>query len=318
MRSPVHPLQHSLVASLLLSGLALSSCSAATQSSSVPASAPVDAARMNELASLDAAQVAKQAPAGASAGQNTARSATAVPQQKPQLIKTASLGLRVKDVEQAMQQATQTITRHGGDVLNLQDQVPQNNVAHQASLTLRVPQAQLDATLTDLAKLGTVETRSIQAEDVASQLVDYASRLKNLRKSEEVVLKIMDRSGSISDVLKVSGELSQIRNEIEQIQGQVQHLQQQVAFSTITLILREPIAQTQQSVPVGDRLQESWTQSTHALGETTMKLTRMGIWLFVFSPYLLAVGALLWLGSKRISKRSPNPQSTLPTPDAEP
>jgi type III secretory pathway lipoprotein EscJ len=98
----------------------------------------------------------------------------------------------------------------------------------------------------------------------------------------------MARSGSVGDVLKVSQELSQIRNEIEQIQGQVQHLRQQVAYSRINLTLEEAIAQTQQGVSVGDRLQETWSQSTHALGKTTTNVLRLGIWLLVFSPYLLA------------------------------
>ena len=191
--------------------------------------------------------------------------------------------------------------------------MPQQDTAHHtASFEFRVPQAQLEVALSDLSKIGTVETRSIQAEDVANQLVDFDARLKNLRKSEEVVLGIMERSGSVSDVLKVSQELSQIRNEIEQIQGQVQHLKQQVAYSRINLNLEEAVAQNQHSISVGDRLQETWSQSTHALGKTTTDFLRIGIWLLVFSPYLLGGVAFILLGRKILQRKalSSAPSST--------
>jgi ACT domain-containing protein len=268
---------------------------------------------------MDRAELSQQKLMNATATSAVAEASTPIPQQKTQLIKTATLGLRVQDVEPMLQRATQVVTSRGGDILSLQDQVPPSDAApHTASFKFRVPQAQLDATLADLAKLGTVENRAIQAEDVATQIVDFESRLKNLGKAETVVLGIMERSGSVSDVLKVSQELSQIRNEIEQIQGQVQHLKQQVAFSTIHLTLKEAIAQKQQGVPFGDRLQESWSQSTHALGETTAKLLRLGIWLLVFSPYLVGSVGLILLGRKVLLRRRPAAVSGSPTEHLNP
>lgn len=65
--------------------------------------------------------------------------------------------------------------------------------------------------------MGTVENQMITAEDVSDQLVDVQARLRNLRKSEEMVLKIMERSGSVGDVLKAANELSTIRESIERI-----------------------------------------------------------------------------------------------------
>jgi Domain of unknown function (DUF4349) len=92
-----------------------------------------------------------------------------------------------------------------------------------------------------------------------------------------MVLGIMERSGSVSDVLKVSQELGKIRSQIEQLQAQVQNLKGQVAYSTINLMLTAAIAQNQQGEPVGDRLKETWSQSTHAVGETTTNLLRLAL-----------------------------------------
>jgi Domain of unknown function (DUF4349) len=308
MDSRVTQGRRSLLASLLLSSLLFGSCSAATNPNAESA-APASSSVTSSFGGADALSPA--APLQQKLLPSSANSALPPPtklpppQQKAQLIKTATLGLRVKGVEQAIQSATTVVSGHGGDILNLQDQVPsKGSTYHQASFEFRVPQAQLDAALIDLAKLGTIETRSIQAEDVAGQLVDFDARLKNLRKAEGVVLGIMERSGSIGDVLKVSQELTRIRNEIEQIQGQVQHLRQQVAYARIRLTLEEAIAENQQGIPVGDRLQEAWSQSTHAMGKTTTNLLRLAIWLLVFSPYLFGGAALIALGRKALGRKA--------------
>ena len=190
--------------------------------------------------------------------------------------------------------------------MSLQDDVPQNETAyHTASLRFRVPQARLDAVLTDLVTLGTVESRAIQAEDVASQIVDFDARLKNLRRAEETVLGIMSRSGSVGDVLKVSQELTNIRSEIEQIQAQVQSLRQRVAYSTVDLSIKEAITQTQPGIPLGERLKESWSESTHAIGNTTAGLLQLAVWLLVFSPYLVGIAAAVLLIRKAQKRRRP-------------
>jgi Domain of unknown function (DUF4349) len=298
--------RRSLFAGVLLSSILFGSCSAAPNqntesSSSAPAASP--AASAQSLRQGDAMNQSQAEPRQQTLIANS--TASAMPPQKAQLIRTATIGLKVKSVEQVIQSATKVITRYDGDILNLEDQVPQKDAAyHTASFEFRVPQAQLDIALTDLSKLGTVEARSIQAEEVASQLVDFDARLKNLRKAEDVVLGIMARSGSIGDVLKVTQELSRIRNEIEQIQGQVQHLKQQVAYSRIRLTLEEAIAQNPKGVSVGDRLQETWSQSTSALGKTTTNFLQMGIWLLVFSPYLLGGAALILLGRKVLERKT--------------
>jgi hypothetical protein len=314
----------SVVKGLVLSSLLLGGCSTAApnasqeQSTAQPMAMP---ARQQPAEGYQKNLTQQKLPATTDLATTTALSNIApskplIPQQKTQLIKRASLALRVQDVEKAIQGISKAIAHHGGDILGLQDQVPQAKTGHhRASLQLRVPQQQLDVTLAELSKFGTVENRSIQAEDVATQLVDFEARLKNLRKSEEVVLGIMDRSGSVGDVLEVSQQLSQIRNEIEQIQGQVQHLKQQVAYSVISLTLEEAIAQNQQGIPVGDHLQESWLQSTHAMGETTMKLVRWGVWLLVFSPYIGGSIVLLLLGRKMLTRRST--PSVLPSSSPE-
>lgn len=263
--------------------------------------------------SISDSSEAPQAPQSelADLGNNVSAPADAAPPQaKPQLIKRANMTLRVEKVAPALKAVAKIVKTQQGDVIGLQDQVPPDeSVRHQASMELRIPQAKLEATLERLAQLGTVQNRSIEAEDVSTQLVDFQARLKNLRKSEEVVLKIMDRSGSVADVLKVSQELKTIRQQIEQIDAQVKRLQAQVAYSTVNLSLESAIATTPPQSSLGERLQEAWSQSTHAVVNLTFGILGFLVWVVVFLPYILGL-VLVQFVVKRLMQRRSNRTAT--------
>jgi archaellum component FlaC len=289
--------------SVILSGVLCSSAFAGGCAGAPEQTASAPEAQSAPIAS-PAAELADKALNTSSGFQSTAL-AQKPPQRQTQLIKKATLSLSVQNLEKAIQSVTRIIETRQGDLLGLKDEVPEDETTrHTASLTLRVPKDQLDTTLTELGKLGVAESRSIQVEDVSSQLVDFESRLRNLRKSEETVLKIMDRSGSVGDVLKVSQELSNIRNSIEQIDGQVQSLKRQVAYSTIYLTLKEAIAQTPQGRSLGNQLQDAWTESTHSMGVLTTRLIQLGVWMLVFSPYLIGLTIAIIGGRKLLARRA--------------
>jgi archaellum component FlaC len=237
------------------------------------------------------------------------------PRAQPQLIKTAELRLTVDSVEQSLKKITAIAQQQQGDVLTLQDQTPPDDYSrHTAFMQLRVPQAKLADTLDALAEVGTVQQQAIAAEDVSNQLVDFQSRLRNLRKTEETLLQIMDRSGDVGDVLKVAQELSNVRNSIEQIDAQLKDLQNRVAYSSISLNLEEAIASNRPQRSTGTQVRETWDNATHSLGEFTVDLLQLGIWLLVYSPYWLLMTVAIGLGYLRFrsQKSVSDQQSDLP------
>ncbi|PSR17958.1 DUF4349 domain-containing protein [filamentous cyanobacterium CCP3] len=247
-----------------------------------------------------------QAIAPAAEGADMARSDIIEPapsdigQPTPQLVKQASLVLVLTDIDAAVTQVQSIVQQGQGDVLSLQDHRSPEGAAQQVTLTLRVPQAELDAVLKALRPLGTVQQQSLTAEDVSSQLVDLEARLKNLRQSEAALLQIMERSGEISHVLEVARELSTVRESIERMAAQQQNLKRQVAYSQISLTLQSPVAQVPPLRPVGETLGNTWEAATQSVKAFTVSGLKLGLWLLAFSPYwaLLAVagygGYRLW------------------------
>jgi len=235
----------------------------------------------------------------------------------PQLIKKAQLSVVVKSIDASTKSITEIVKKQQGDVLGFQNQKPPDSSIRQtATLEIRVPQAKLETTLDALAKLGSVQNRGLTAQDVTTQLVDNDARLRNLRKSEEVVLKIMERSGSVGDVLKAAQELSNIRESIERIDAELKSLRNQVAYSTISLTLEAAVSAQQDPEPsLGLQAQETWGKATHSVGELTLGLFGLGIWMLAYSPYFLLIGTAVY-GFNRFRKQPSAAKIQAPKPPA--
>jgi hypothetical protein len=164
------------------------------------------------------------------------------PAQTPQLIKTAGMRLSVRSIDQTLTEIRNLVKQSQGAIYNFDDLRGNQNDRRSASLEIKVPQANLDATLEAISKLGNVINTQVKSEDVTTQIVDTEARLKNLRQQEAMTQKIMERSGSVKDILAVSKELAVVREQIERLDAQVKNLKSQVAFSTITLSLEEAVS----------------------------------------------------------------------------
>jgi hypothetical protein len=229
---------------------------------------------------------------------------------KPQLVKTASLEIMVESVETGIKQVNGLVREQQGDILSLENNQTNSSDRPRAVMQVRVPQEKLELLLENLAKLGTVRGQNLTSDDVSNQLVDAAARLKNLRKTEAALLEIMNRSGSVADVLKVAQELSNVRQAIEQIDAQLQSLQSQVAYSKVTIALQS-LATKGSTAPALDlQLRETWQQATSSLWGLTTGLIKLLLWLLVYSPYLGLIGLTIysykrWLSKPKVPKAIP-------------
>lgn len=302
----------------LSSAIALPSCGGDSTGGSGTGGAASPSSRQNQFAeSAPPPPPSAQRAAGGSQTAAVSKKAAETPATRPQLIKKAELSVVVKSIDATTKSVTNIVEKQQGDILGFQNQKPPDSSVRQtASVQIRVPQERLETTLEALAKLGTVENRSLTAEDVTEQLVDSEARLRNLRKSEEMVLKIMERSGSVGDVLKASQELSKIRESIERIDAQLKSLRNQVAYSTISLTLEAAVSAQQTPEPsLGLRVQETWGKATHSVSELTLGLFGLGIWLLAYSPYFLLIAAAVY-GFNRFKKQQSVTKSQEPKPPA--
>lgn len=223
-------------------------------------------------------------------------SATPGVQRRPQLIKNATLRIELTDVDAAIANISTILRQYQGDLIELSDQDTAVEAPRQVWVELRVPQNNLESVLEELRALGTVQAQSITAEDVSNQLVDLQARVRNLRKSEEALLEIMERSGAVADVLEVARELSTVREAIERTDAQFKNLQNQVAYSTVSLTLVSDRVAIPTATPIHETLGETWQTASAAVRGLSVALLQLLLWLLVFSPYLGVLVITGWAG----------------------
>ena len=170
----------------------------------------------------------------------------------PSVIKTATVDVGVRgSVTEAVQKATGVAARFGGFVATT---TTTSGSDASGTVTLRVPASDFEAALAAIEDLGKLERHSVSGEDVGQEFVDLQARLRNWQSQEAVLLELMDRARTVSDTIRVQGELSQVQLEIERLRGRLNFLEDQTSFGTITATF----------APVGAPLPGNPAPLTHA------------------------------------------------------
>ncbi len=222
------------------------------------------------------------------------------------VVKTADLGLRSKEVRESAARAQQVAATAGGTVLS--SQVYRNGDSVTADLVLSVPSEEFERVLDELRSLGQkVTTDSISGQDVTEEYVDLESRERNLRATEESLLRLYEKAGNVEEALSIQRELTGVRGEIELVQGRIKYLDQRSTYSQITLNI-QPVTSPPPPRPSwdpGDVVARAWEASLSVLQVMATAIISTLVFGWWLAPVL--VGGLLWW---RRRNRGPRPAAT--------
>jgi hypothetical protein len=225
------------------------------------------------------------------------------------VVKTADLGLRSEEVRQSAARAQQVAATAGGTVLSSQVYRSEDSVT--ADLVLSVPSEEFERVLDELRSLGEkVTTDSISGQDVTEEYVDLKSRERNLRATEESLLRLYDRAENVEEALSIQRELTTVRGEIELVQGRIKYLDQRSAYSQITLNI-QPVTSPPPPRPTwnpGDVVERAWSASLGVLQVMATAIISAVVFGWWLAPVL--VGGLLWW---RRRNRGSRPAATEPS-----
>lgn len=265
-----------------LCGVVLAGCGGPSASGAASAVAPEVA--VNKASGSGQARAAAPSPDGESAR------GTGQPLSIPgrQVVRSATIGLRVADLSGAESDVRQIAAAAGGYAGQEDDR------AGQASFTLQVPQARLDGVLDQLSRLGDQTSRTEQAQDVTDQLVDVRSRLAAQRASVDRVRTLMQRATTIGDVVSIEGELTKREADLESLEQQQAELANQVAMSTVSVQLRKAAAPAAATSPGPGGFLGGLDSGWHAfLGALGVLLVVLGA-ILPFLVVLAALGGVAW------------------------
>ncbi|WP_458188746.1 DUF4349 domain-containing protein [Haladaptatus sp. NG-WS-4] len=168
------------------------------------------------------------------------RSALAVQQRA--LIRTGNVTLTVERFDTSSRNLTRLARRQGGFVSDSTQRVHRvgNETWTTGTVVFRVPKENFSTFFEEAKREGEVVESSTGTQDVTDQLVDLEARLSNLRSQREKLRELYQNASDTEDVLAVQKRLSEVQSEIERLEAREQSLENRVAYSTVTVEMREP------------------------------------------------------------------------------
>jgi uncharacterized protein DUF4349 len=214
------------------------------------------------------------------------------------IVYTGSVNLEVADIDAAVSQAETLITGLGGHVAasNASD----SGKTKSAKVTYRIPADKWAAALAGLKGLAArVTNEQTSSENVTGQVVDLDARIANLQSTEVALQGIMAKASTITDILKVQNELTQVQGDIESMTAQRDLLANQAALATLEVGFNVP------ATPEVAQASEGWDLGKE-IDTALASLVRVGqgvasalIWLLIVAlPVVLPIMLILWVGSR--------------------
>ncbi len=237
-----------------------------------------------------------------------------------QLIETAQLSVRAKNVGNAVSRATQIVTAAGGYVSAENASAGGGDPSQAtATVTFKIPVAAYPATLAALSGsgLGTQLSLSQQAQDVTQQVADVSSRVTSARAAIAQLRALLAHAGSVSELLSVQNQINDEEANLESMLAQQSALSHQTSYATVTLNLVGPKAVAKahpQQAPPG--LSGGLSRGWHAFRLTlSWLLTVLGA-VAPFAAAAAVIGGLGWWARRRLARgrRRPPPRPTAPRP----
>lgn len=213
------------------------------------------------------------------------------------MIRSASLALLVADTDEAARGIDAIRARYGG-YPGGSSFAEYTKGIREGSMTIWVPSERLDAALADIRTLAIrVRSENVSATDVSRQFMDLEARLRNAKANEVRYLDILDRSGTITEVLNVTQYINSTRAEIEMLQGQMDELSGRVAYSSIMVSIvpeASPRAAASEWRPLGIA-KEALANAIADLKSFAALLIAGIIGLIALVPMLAFYALVLWL-----------------------
>ncbi len=126
-----------------------------------------------------------------------------------------------------------------------QDNVTDQRYRIENRITIRVPSENFEALLTKIIESAKgLDSRNISATDVTEEYVDIEARLKTKKELENRYKTLLNKAGTVEEILKIEKQIGDLRTEIESIEGRFKYLNDRISFSTLNIVFYEQTKST--------------------------------------------------------------------------
>lgn len=216
------------------------------------------------------------------------------------IIYSASATVETTDFDDTITKLEAMIAQYGGFVES--SSVSGNNYSsisrgyasrRSADYRIRIPSSSFSAVMTGLSTLGNVPYSNTYTENITSQYYDTQARLEAYRAQEQSLLEMMRSADTVSDLLEIQEQLSEVRYRIESLQSTLTNWDRQVSYSTISLSVLEVQEYTPEAkLSFGQQLGLAMSRGLKSLGEFFRDFL---LWLVEALPALVILAVVVVL-----------------------
>lgn len=142
---------------------------------------------------------------------------------------SAYMSLAVEVVDRAAKQIERLAEKYEGYV----------NETGTERVRIRIKSEHFEQAMEEISTLGKVLSKSTSGRDVTEAYYDNKIRLENAEKARQRYLELLAKAENVEATLKVEKELERLNREIDLYKGKMKRFDHLVAYSTITVNLKE-------------------------------------------------------------------------------
>jgi len=237
------------------------------------------------------------------------------PQMERAVVSSGSVSLASTDVAETRQEVQRIVDVQGGDITEEDTTTDEEGSSSHSRFVIRVPSHRFGAAMSALSQLDGLVSASRGSDDVTTQVIDTAARVRAQEASLKRVELLLAESESLKDLVWIESQLTTRQAELDSLKSQQSWLTDQTSLSTISVDIsekeKEAVVQEEEQAadpPAGflDGLRGGLKALDGTFGAVGLVLGA----LLPFGVVALVVGLPIWLVVRR--RRSAEP-AAVPT-----
>ena len=242
------------------------------------------------------------------------------------LIRSISLEVETQDFQTLISTVTGRVKALGGYIEDSNVYNGSNysgEVQRYATMTLRIPSAQADTFLTEVADQSNITQQNENVNDVTLDYVDLDSHKRVLQAEMDNMMELLEATTDINDMITIENRISNLRYQIESMESQLRTYDNKVDYTTVNLHVTEVQELTEIVEPepepdptTWDRIAEGFTDN---LNRVITTFTDLLVWFLSNLPGLVVWAVIIFITVKIVKKVIPglNRPKTLRTAMAD-
>ena len=208
------------------------------------------------------------------------------------IIKNGDMEIAVSNLLEAKKKVSEIIKNNKA---YLQSETFRNSdTSENINLVIRVPHQNFDAIINSFSDgIGSVEAKTVKAEDVTEEYTDVSIKLENKRIYLEKYREMLKNAASTKDILEIQENIRALEDEIDVAEGRLRFIDDRVNYSTLEVLLFKEKARTSATSKIGfgsrfgDSIAEGWNSFVSFL-----------LGLISFWPFFIIIPLLIFAWKK--------------------